>query len=567
MYAPQLTIFLALHLSLQASAQDGGQSVWAVFGFNVHGDSTPVLLEQPRELTPLGARNLNSLGSYFRSRYVLGGSVIASPETWVQGLNQHKLDSEQVKIYTTSNQFTEGSAFAFMQGMYPPLGNTNQSYTYVDETYILSNGSIITAPLNDYQYPRVYASALMDPSSIYVAGQAACDKYQDLQEKYQSTEEFQQIETESAQFYSHLYNVAFKGLLDNSSVSYARATDIYEYLEYGYLHDRSLEEALSTDDLQRARVLANQYTFATNGNVTGTDNKNSDRVRAIAGRTLSHFILQSLLTNIETQGASSKMTLMFGGVEPIVAFASLSQLASSMNSGFYGMPALGSSLVVELFSMNSTSTAVEYPELSDMYVRLLFRNSSSTEEGFTQYPLFGYSPSQVALPFREFASELSKFSIPSTEAWCDTCNSSPMFCLGAANSNKKSSKNRLSLAAAGAIGAVVTLAVVAATVGIAWFCGVGMPRRRRSSALGGYRGSDKMASDQDISFGKTKNGILHQTDIAPERATARGHERVGSWEMRSKDRKSSDNMSGLDEEGDIVDINANTEPVRCHQIV
>lgn len=553
---------LALLLSFSVLAQDSGTTVWAVFGFNVHGDSTPAVLSEPKTLTPFGARNLYNVGSNFRARYIVGGSDQAQ-NTWVRNLNQHKLDPEQVRIYATSEQFNEASALAFMQGLYPPNGNANQSYTYLDDTYVLSNGTIVASPLNDYQYPQIYTSSLADPGSIFVAGQADCDKHGELEQEYQESSEFQRISSENAQFYSDMYSIAFEGVMSEASVGYARAADIYEYLEYNYLHNESLMTALSPYDLQRARVLANQYTYATNGNVTFSGNREDDRVRAIAGRTLSRLILQSLLVNIETQGSASKLTLVFGGVEPIVAFAGLSQLASTMNSQFYGMPVLGSSMILELFSMSPTSSDV-YPNPSDLYVRLVFRNSSSSQEGFTQYPLFGYSPSQIDLPFNEFAAALGEFMLPSTKAWCDACNSSPMFCLGAANLGKKHTKTNLSLAGAGAVGAAVTLAVVLATMGIAWLCGMGLYRRRKSPGLGGFKGNRKMASDPDVSFANPSNGPFQKT-MPDGGAKAKSHERTGSWEMRNKDLLASP-ASQLDDERDD-DISGITEPVKCHQIV
>jgi Histidine phosphatase superfamily (branch 2) len=564
MHALQLFVLLLLQVSLQASAQ----TVWAVFGFNVHGDSTPALLRQPRTLTPLGAKNVYNAGGKFRGRYILGGTADASRGTWVKGLNQHKLDSEQVRIYTTSDQFNEASTLAFMQGFYPPLGTVNQSYTYIDDTYLLSNGSIVGAPLNDYQYPRIYAAGLADPTSILVAGQADCDKYQELEEKYQSSSEFQKIESDNAQFYSNLYNTALEGVLSRSMASYAEATEIFQYLQYGYLHNKSLESAVSPSDFHRARVLANQYAFATNGNLTSSDTGEGEWIRAIAGRTLARLILQSLETNIQTEGFASKMTLAFGSMEAVVAFASLSQLASSMNSEFYGMPNPGASMILELFSMNATSSDTGYPQISDLYVRFLFRNGSYTNEAFTEYPLFGYSPSHIDIPFTEFAARLSTFLLPSTESWCDTCSSSPMFCLGAANIGKRYTKERLSLAGAGAIGAAVTLAVVAIATAIAWLCGLGLYRRRRAASLGGFKGNNKMASDQDVSFANSKNGIFHKiTDPGCEGTTAKNHERTGSWEMRNKNQTSADGALRLDDEGDIADISANSEPVKCHQIV
>jgi hypothetical protein len=140
-----------------------------------------------------------------------------------------------------------------------------------------------------------------------------------------------------------------------------------------------------------------------------------------------------------------------------------------------------------------------------------------------------------------------------------------MFCLGAANLGKKHSKNHLSLAGAGAIGAAVTLAVVLATMGIAWLCGMGLYRRRKSPGLGGFKGNKKMASDQDVSFANPSNGAFQKTSPGSG-AKAKSHERTGSWEMRNKDRLG-DQFSQLDDYRDADDISGITEPVKCHQIV
>lgn len=139
-----------------------------------------------------------------------------------------------------------------------------------------------------------------------------------------------------------------------------------------------------------------------------------------------------------------------------------------------------------------------------------------------------------------------------------------MFCLGAANLGKKHTKTNLSLAGAGAVGAAVTLAVVLATMGIAWLCGMGLYRRRKSPGLGGFKGNRKMASDPDVSFANPSNGPFQKT-MPDGGAKAKSHERTGSWEMRNKDLLASP-ASQLDDERDD-DISGITEPVKCHQIV
>lgn len=116
------------------------------------------------------------------------------------------------------------------------------------------------------------------------------------------------------------------------------------------------------------------------------------------------------------------------------------------------------------------------------------------------------------------------------------CNSASIFCTGVMDTDKSEPEKKRSMApaVAGVIGAVVTLVVVGlfTVIGIL-LCGV---RKRRESkpSLGGFKGTDKMASDTDVAFrrpiwgdAKTEN----QTQDASAGVVVQGHERLGSWEM------------------------------------
>lgn len=82
---------------------------------------------------------------------------------------------------------------------------------------------------------------------------------------------------------------------------------------------------------------------------------------------------------------------------------------------------------------------------------------------------------------------------------------------------------------AGVIGAFVTLAIAALVFGaVMLLCGVRLHRNgssRRKSDLGGFKGGQKMASDQDLTI--PKGGAV--VGAAIER---HGHERTGSWELK-----------------------------------
>jgi hypothetical protein len=565
---------LSLHCLSLAHAQGLTQTIWAVFDFNVYGDSTPALLPQARTLTSLGAQELYDVGSAFRDRYILGAALNSSSETssvdnWIIGLSQYRLDAAEVRIYSTADQFVAASALAFMQGLYPPLAESNG--TYLDETYLLANGSVLASPLNDYQYPLIYTASLTDSNSILVAGQVDCPMHQVSKLQYRSSSDFEQVEADSLQYYDHLYEIALYGSVDKNLVGYSNAQDVFEYLQYEYLHNDTLASFLPQADLQRARALANQYVFATNGNLSASGIHDGGFIRAVAGRTLARLILQSFDINIETQGATSKMTTVFGGVEPAVAFAALTQLASPMNSDFYGMPVPGASLVLELYSLN-TSLDIQYPDVSDLFVRLLLRNSSSRDAQFVSYPLFGHGPSQIDIPFNEFQAGLGQIILSSTEGWCDTCNSSAIFCNGVVEHSDNPRRNEgLSLAGAGGIGAAVTLATVALIAGIAWLCGFGTNRSHRESRLGGFKGNDKMASDHDVSFANPAGGVFGGSVIdRPENAATKGHERSGSWEMKNKgdgDVQGRTISSFDGDEDDTLGVNPYSVPVKVHETV
>jgi hypothetical protein len=132
------------------------------------------------------------------------------------------------------------------------------------------------------------------------------------------------------------------------------------------------------------------------------------------------------------------------------------------------------------------------------------------------------------------------------EDWCTTCNSFSVFCPAFTGTDGSLSPttslspdhHRLSPAVAGVIGAVVTLVVAALLfAAVMVLGGVRLHRieRRGQSDLGGFKGGNKLASDQDLTLPKGGAGatIIHAENPAYP-APVRGHERVGSWELRDQ---------------------------------
>lgn len=266
-------------------------------------------------------------------------------------------------------------------------------------------------------------------------------------------------------------------------------------------------------------------------NTTMEGDVNPGHIYAIAGRTFARYVMEAFALSIQNQGVTGKMNLVFGDYKPIMSFAALAQLIVDQTGPFTIAPPPGASMMFELYSLQPGKAAVTYPSSSDMYVRFSYQNGSDAPFDPTEIALFGMSPSLV-LPYSDFVSSMSSLAIAGIEDWCDTCSSPAIFCPAFEPSNLSGSSadshKSLSPAVAGVIGAVVTLAVFALLIaGIMLLGGIRFYRRssNKRSEVGGYKGSEKLASDQDLTIPKGGAGAT----VVEE---PRGHERVGSWELK-----------------------------------
>jgi len=130
--------------------------------------------------------------------------------------------------------------------------------------------------------------------------------------------------------------------------------------------------------------------------------------------------------------------------------------------------------------------------------------------------------------------------------WCLECGEAALFCpafVNATTSNPDSGdssdqgKSQLSPQVAGVIGAAVTLGVAGILFALAVLVfGVRFYRNngRRTSDLGGFKGSKKLASDPDLNLPKhgAPVGVVAVDD---DGLSKKGHERIGSWELNQKE--------------------------------
>lgn len=528
------------------------EKVWSVFAYTLYGDSTPKALFEQRAagLSDYGANQLAAAGTAFRDRYVSSAGSTNATEFAIQSISASYLMSQNLEVLSTTEQNVIASAQAFMLGLYPPLGDEGMNTTY--ET---ANGTTFSAPLDGYQFPKIVTLGESDPGSLLVAGQSSCSMYQAAVSEYLNSGDAATITQDTEVFYEKLLHQVLSGVFDESTATYANAVRIADYLEYEVLHNSTTLDHLFGDDLIRARSLADQFTYATNGqDASFLSESTIGAVSPIAGQTLASSILESFNMYM-MDGTGPQMTLLFGGDEPAVALASLVGLASEQQPNFYSRPVRGASLVFELYSFGTDADDDSYPDSSEMFVRFFLHNGTDASTEFVSFPLFGNGPSQTYTPWTDFQTEIETFSVQSIEEWCLRCNASSVFCAGALDrSGSTHQKKGMAPAVAGVIGAVVTLVVIGLLAVIGFFiCGL---RKRKGGqegshkpSTGGFKGTSKLASDTDVSFrnpiwgtGKTAN--LEQDDgVAAGGVIVRGQERLGSWEMGQQNSEMEYNQS------------------------
>lgn len=557
------------------------ERIWSTVIYTRYGDRTPYILQAAKTLTPLGATQLYNAGNRFRDRYLT--SISDNDNTVIQNISPFQLDNDQITTVSLRDQFVAASAQAFVQGLYPPL-QASSNATFINGESQLANGSNVVSPLDGYQYAQIDTVSALDLNSIWLNGANNCPIYSASKREYFDSASYEGLLATNMDFYQSLQPALLDGVFANTSVNYLNAYLIFDYLNYGSIHNNSFSDDLSFEDLTKAKLLADNWIWATYGNTSASGLTDGDQIRAIAGRTLANRIVQALYSNINTSGAYDKMTLLFGGLEPIVSFAALSGLASEQNPEFYGIPEYGSSMVFELFSVNGNDTDV-YPSPAELNVRFFFQNGTDETSALVAYPLFGNGPEGMSMPLSNFVSAMQEFMILSPAGWCRTCASYSIFCPAfqgdddddGVRSGGMETRRGLKPAIAGVIGAVVTLAVLGLVLAaVMLFGGVRLYRRRTSkrSELNGFKGGEKLASDQDLSIPKGGAGA---SVAQPGTAPVRGHERVGSWELGDQRKAEEAQLPGFQShpapvrrpsfEQDDLHVNSFGEAVKPHDRV
>lgn len=526
-----LRLCLLLSFLLPVSALQ--QQILSSFVFTRHGDRTPLYTSDTSILTPYGAQQMYKAGSTLRDRYLSTG--LNDEGTDIRDISHYLLNVDEVSIMSTDYQYVAASAQAFMQGLYPPLGQSATNFTNLGEISQLANGTNVVAPLDGYNYVDINTVSSYDPRSVWLDGAANCPAYVNELVEYYNTTDFDFLYTISLDFYRSL-DMYLDDYFTVNELGYFDAYYIYDWLQYEVTHNASFAAGISDVNMTRATVFAADWVQAMYSNST-------DSVKSIAGKALASQILNSFYTSIMTEGATNKLNLWFGDFAPMVSIAALTDLTRQQSAIFYNIPEMSGSYIFELIAyVADDDSGVDYPDTSDMYIRFLYQNGTDEYSRMTEYPLFGRSPDSL-ISYADFVTSMSQISLSGITEWCNTCDGGddyaifcPAFTDNDNNSLLGNSKRKgFSPVVAGVIGALVALAVASILFALLMLLAGFRIRRdgsRKKSDLGGFRGSAKLASDQDLTLPKGGAGA---TVITTEPESAKGHERVGSWELRAKE--------------------------------
>ena len=174
--------------------------------------------------------------------------------------------------------------------------------------------------------------------------------------------------------------------------------------------------------LFQARTLADNHEFNLAYN-------NSDPIRAIAGSVLAGQIVTALNTTINTAG-QLKLQVQFGAYGSFLPFFGLANLTAA-SPDFFGLPDYASTMTFELFTNDTAAAATPFPATTDLNVRFLFHNGTTSPTSQpTPFPLFDQA--STVLPWTEFAASMAKFAVFTQAQFCSACGATTGACAPAA---------------------------------------------------------------------------------------------------------------------------------------
>ncbi|CAK3872712.1 Hypothetical predicted protein [Lecanosticta acicola] len=593
-------LLLLLLLPPSSLAQQNGQqyTVWSSVVFQRTGERTPEIIGNlPTTLTSVGANQAYASGQFFRNRYIesafnaslLGnGDGLGGYGAPLVGLNADVYSNLEVSALALDQQWNFATAQAFLQGLYPPFspGGNSSTRAVLDPTSLLANSTFIDAPLSGYQYAQIHTAGGLDPNFIYLSGNLDCPAFDLAAAQYRDSQQFSVTWKQFDGIYDTIGPAVFSGILGPQAWDYTNAYAIYDWLQYEYAHnstvqaamDRYRDVATNTSYMRLLQTLANEQQYAQLGNLSAVNPLNGHdalpgaalgSISTIAGNLLVARVLEAFTNALLARGARDKLTLLFADFAPLVSLFALVGLPAQ-DANFYGLPDFASAAVFELWSYtnssssNTSSAAAAVPNFPpstrDLWVRFYFVNGTAGEgqgeDGngnmkMRSYPLFNRGPDATDMPWRDFryAMENLQMADDGMAAWCRECHATNLFCSAFnatlarvwndsdgdddGSSGIITKKDPVTPVVAGVIGAVVSLALAGLIVGVVgvWLGGWRVHRRKqRPKNWKGGSGSGDFG-------GGFKGGRKMRSDVdlaLPPKggASVTQEERVGSWELK-----------------------------------
>lgn len=203
-------------------------------------------------MTNLGAQQCYTSGAFYRDLYIASESP-----SQISGISSDRADHTQLWASAPDQSVLFQTANNFLQGLYPPLATLNSDLATED----LVNGTTTEAPLSGYQYVHIQGEADNAPDMIWLKGDDECPAYTRASRSYRQSQEYQTTLSDTRDFYSQ-FQALLGPILGAENVTYARAYDVFDLLSTAKMHNSSVADQITEENLTEARYLADQWEWS-----------------------------------------------------------------------------------------------------------------------------------------------------------------------------------------------------------------------------------------------------------------------------------------------------------------
>lgn len=398
-------------------------------------------------LTVLGYLQEYQNGQDLRSTYLTG------TQKQISGIAVDTAQDAQLSVEADGageGEVIIDSANALLQGLYPPF----------NDTIMLANNTAVS-----WDRTQLIRVNTIDEDDVSLEGWTDCNTWTTRLNSWYKSDDFLSKSKVANPFFASMKNV-----LGNRPATLVNAWNLYDFLNVNYIHNSTLKNEITSDQLAQARYWANYHESGS------FSDSNPNNIGNIAGQTM----LPGLISDIQQiANATNPLKIAYTAIsyKPFLSLFSMWQSGEALSSNIVDY---ASALVIEVHTDNTLS--------------FVFRNG--TQGNFEPFSVLG---SDQNLPINTFKTEMEKYQLPTLASWCDVCSTteergcSNLAALngtggaGYASIDSTMGRHRVSPVVAGVIGAMVTLAVVVIALLLA-FLGkslLGKKSKSRSSIRNG----------------------------------------------------------------------------------